>query len=222
MLVREKKRKGGAIDVMLRSFERENRVLCMPKCDSLEIHAAYLRDAVVVDGIGKWTWFVASFYESSCCYGDPIQVFLSSLVAICKSRVVSKMSIKWNLKKSFQVWTHKVARETRRPNEWMVLPFLNIYKVMSISNNYIPITVTAVAVSGVLGHSAFLPCNTSNTVTNSDRIVLVLWYKDGIETPIYRFVWFDFLLVTRDIFHKLSSLFFFALIISSITIYEGN
>ena len=145
-----------------------------------------------------------------------------SLVAICKSRVVSKMSIKWNLKKSFQVWTHKVARETRRPNEWMVLPFLNIYKVMSISNNYIPITVTAVAVSGVLGHSAFLPCNTSNTVTNSDRIVLVLWYKDGIETPIYRFVWFDFLLVTRDIFHKLSSLFFFALIISSITIYEGN
>ena len=45
-------------------------------------------------------------------------------------------------------------------------------------------TVTTVTVSGVLGRSVLLPCNTS--ALDGDRVVLVLWYKDGIDTPIYR------------------------------------
>jgi hypothetical protein len=48
------------------------------------------------------------------------------------------------------------------------------------------ITVTAVTVTGVLGRSVLLPCNTSAPLTDTDRVVLILWYKESIDTPIYR------------------------------------
>ena len=49
-------------------------------------------------------------------------------------------------------------------------------------------TATAVTVSGILGHSILLPCNLSTNSSGSDRAVLILWYKHGIDTPIYRLV----------------------------------
>ena len=45
-------------------------------------------------------------------------------------------------------------------------------------------------VETVMGSQAELPCDVAPAPTvPGDRFVLVLWYKDGIGTPIYRSVY---------------------------------
>ena len=66
---------------------------------------------------------------------------------------------------------------------------LNLFfKFRSMCALVIDVTVTAVTVSGILGHSVLLPCDLSTNSSDTDRAVLILWYKDGTDTPIYRSV----------------------------------
>lgn len=49
------------------------------------------------------------------------------------------------------------------------------------------------AVQGTQGR---LPCNVTPPI-DADKVILVIWYKDGLSTPIYRWVKVTYLLVYR-------------------------
>ena len=42
----------------------------------------------------------------------------------------------------------------------------------------------------VLGTQGRLPCNVTPPL-DGDKVILVIWYKDGLSTPIYRYVHSD-------------------------------
>lgn len=46
-------------------------------------------------------------------------------------------------------------------------------------------TVTGFSIEAISGVAAALPCHTNPTVPD-DIVHLVIWYKDTIESPIYR------------------------------------
>lgn len=58
-------------------------------------------------------------------------------------------------------------------------------------NLVLVLTVTMVNVMGVVGGTADLPCDTS-LPSPDDRVLLVLWYRDGINTPVYRLNYISF------------------------------
>lgn len=52
------------------------------------------------------------------------------------------------------------------------------------------LSVPVVYIEAVQGGTARLPCNVTPPV-DDDKITLVIWYKDGLISPIHRYVQAD-------------------------------
>lgn len=57
---------------------------------------------------------------------------------------------------------------------------INLFK--KIYSNAVPLEVSEC----ILGTQGRLPCNVTPPIIN-DKVILVIWYKDGLSTPIYRY-----------------------------------
>lgn len=62
------------------------------------------------------------------------------------------------------------------------IPF-QLIQCYSPSSSTVPLFIS----ESVLGTQGRLPCNVTPPI-EADKVILVIWYKDGLSTPIYRYV----------------------------------
>lgn len=69
---------------------------------------------------------------------------------------------------------------------------LNCFRDRLINNNISFVSVPMTQVMAIVGDPIYLPCDIS-TQDDDDAVLLVLWYREDLGTPIYRYLIINFI-----------------------------